>query len=649
MKRWVAFVTLTVGMLLPAAAQARPWTMADAIAVEGIGDVQLSPDGKLALVAVFQPNLAKNEVGERYWRVRIADGHQSPVATQLSQPRWAPSGARIAWLSPNKRGVPQIVTTDARGENVRVLTRGSRSVVAFSWSHDSRSIAAIETPPAGGHLPRMRQMTLENDYRATAPPKRDVWIVDAQTGEQRRLTQDAWSYGGPETDHDPSWSPNDARIAVIRQPTPVYGDFEHQQYVTVTLAGGEIHQILDGPFFVYPGSVPPTFSPSGDEIAYPKSWDGKLASRNDLFIGDRDVTAPLDRDLWSCGGGAAQWSAQMLVVELLDGVSTRLFRVDPSGGMPQALTPDSGSAGSFSIAAGGRIAYEWSTPDAPSELYVLDPGQQPRRITHLASLDALPLATTRIVQWTSGGRTLHGQLTVPAAANLANVPLIVEPHGGPQCADDSEFNSLAQLLASEGYAYFRPDPRGSDGYGDWSYKAIVGDWGEGPMADDMAGVDAVLASGVGGPSNLFIEGGSYGGYLTSWIVTHTNRFKAAVAQVPVTNLSLEYTLTESPNILRRFFGDKPAANPALLARESPITYAADMHTPLLLIIGLKDTRAPYVGAIEFYKTIAENGGPVQLVADADSGHGPNDPAGEALWWKTTLSWFAQHGGLPTAP
>lgn len=330
-RHWISLLALSVTTLLPAAVQARSWTTADAIGIEGIGDVQLSPDGTLALIAVFEPNLSKNEVGERYWLVRIADGREWPIAAQLTQPRWSPSGVRIAWLDSDKHGVPQLVVTGTRGGSLRVLTHGPRSVVAFAWSHDGGRLAAIETPPVAGRPPRMRPMTLENDYRDITPPKRDVWIVDERTAAQRRLTDDTWSYGGPETDHDPSWSAGDARIAVVRQPTPVYGDFEHQQYVTIALAGGETRQILNGPFFVYPGSVPPMFAPSGDEVAYPKSWDGKLASRNDLFIGDRDVTAPLDRDLWSCGGGGAQWAPRMLAVELLDGVSTRLFRVDPAG------------------------------------------------------------------------------------------------------------------------------------------------------------------------------------------------------------------------------------------------------------------------------------------------------------------------------
>jgi dipeptidyl aminopeptidase/acylaminoacyl peptidase len=330
---------------------------------------------------------------------------------------------------------------------------------------------------------------------------------------------------------------------------------------------------------------------------------------------------------------------------MMDGVAIRLYKLDPQGGAPQAMTSDEGSVLAYSIARSGRIAYIWSTPSQPAELYVLDAGQAPRQITHINALAAgLETATTRYFTWSDGkGHTLHGQLTVPASPQRA--PLVVEPHGGPQCADDAQFTPYAQYLASHGYAYFRPDPPGSDGYGDWSYKAIVGDWGPTPMAADLAGIDAVNASGVGDPARTFIEGASYGGYLTSWIETHTDRFRAAVAQVPVTDLMLEYTLSESPNITRRFFGDKPTTDPKLLAAQSPLTFVAQARTPVLVMAGLADTRAPYMQAIEFYKALVENGAPARMLADPIAGHGPNDPQGAMEWWSAVTAWIAEHGGI----
>ncbi len=647
-RRLVFALGLAAALAAPLAADARRWTVADTVTGEFIDDVRISPSGATVVIEVVRGSLAQNTFLTASEIVRVADGRMTAVPNALSHPRWRPDGTAIAWLRTNPKGVAQIVVTDARGRAPHALSSGPRSVVAFAWSRSGRRIAAIETALASSAKPsRIHWMTAESDYRNTAPPARAVYVTDAASGAARRITHDAWSYGGPVTDHDPSWSADGTRLAVVRQPTPVYGDFEHAQYVTLDVASGAVRQIVHGSFFAYPSTTAPEFAPSGEEVAYAHTWDGKLASREDLYVGARDVTAALDRDLWSCGQGSAEWGAGGLVAALMDGVAMRLYRLDPHGGAPRAITGADGSAQTYSVAPSGRIAYVWSTPRAPAELYVVDPGGLPRRITHLGDLHGLAVFSTRYVTWRSpDGHVLHGQLTVPGGPNLRGIPLVVEPHGGPQCADDASFSPLAQFLASNGYAYFRPDPRGSDGYGDWSYKAAIGDWGEGPSSDDMAGIDAVLASGVSTPQNLFIEGGSYGGYLTSWMITHSDRFRAAVAAVPVTNLLLEYTLSESPNITRRFFGAKPSLDQALLNRESPIAYVAHENTPLLVMIGLRDTRAPYAQAIEFSKSVAEHGTETKLFADDRAGHGPDDLQGAVLWLQAQMAWLIAHGAPP---
>ena len=650
----VAGLGLVAALAIPgrtAVAQGRPWTLPDALQVEAIDDVQIAPDGSVALIAVTRADVARNAFARAYQRVDLISGKMTALPERLQNPRWSPGGTAIAWLQRARTGAVAIVLTDARGGAQQTLTASPRSVVAFRWSPDGKRIAAIEAAaaPTAADRPRFRWMTLESDYRDTRPSKRDVYVIDVARRTEVLLTHDSWSYGGPATDHDPSWSADGARIAVVRQPSPLYGDFEHAEYVAIRLRDGAVEDLVGHPFFAYPLSVPPMFAPEGDAIAYTHTWDGALPSREDLYVGGRDVTAALDRDLWSCATGSAAWQKDSVLVSLLDGVALRLYRVDPGGGAPRALTSQDGSVAAFSAAPGGRIAYAWTTPTAPTELYVLDPGQAPRQVTHLGAPAGLGIAPTRYLEWRApDGRTLHGQLTVPTTGDPRTAALIVEPHGGPQCADDASFSGFAQYLATNGVAYFRPDPRGSDGYGDWSYKAIVGNTGDGPMADDLAGVAAVLASGVGDKDRLFLEGGSYGGYLTSWIITHDHRFKAAVASVPLTNLLLDYTLSESPNITRRFYGARPTLDPALLSRESPITYAGAAHTPLLVIIGLLDTRAPYVQAIEFYKVVAENGTEARLLVDAEAGHGPGDPKGILQWQQATLGWFAAHGG-PALP
>jgi dipeptidyl aminopeptidase/acylaminoacyl peptidase len=649
-RRLIPALLAAAAVAAPLAAHARAWTLNDTTTTKFIDDVRISPDGTHALIDVATADAKTNTFAETESLVTLSDGTIAPMPAGLHSPRWSPGGSTIAWLRPAKSGADAIVITNARGASLHALTAGARSVLTFAWSPDGRHIAAVETAlAAASNASRVHWMTPESDYRNTAPLQRNLYVIDVASKSERALTRDSWSYGGPVTDHDPSWSADGSRIASVRQPSPLYGDFEHAQYVTIDVRSGAVHDIVGHAFFAYPGSVPPLFAPTGDAIAFAHTWDGLLPSREDLYVGDRDVTASLDRDLWSCGAGSAQWQSTDLIAGLMDGVSIRLYRVGPAGAAPQALTSRDGSVEAFSAAPGGRIAYSWATPTTPTELYVLDPGKAPRQITHIATLHDLPVATTRYVEWNApDGRTLHGQLTLPLGVDPASAPLVVEPHGGPQCSDDSSLDGFAQYFATNGYAFFRPDPRGSDGYGDWSYKAIVGNWGEGPGADDLAGVDAVLASGVGSKDKLYIEGGSYGGYLTSWITTHDHRFKAAVAEVPVTNLLLEYTLSESPNIVRRFFGAKPALDQALMGRESPITYANDERTPLLVMIGLLDTRAPYAQAIEFYKTVAENGTETRLFADDKAGHGPNDPRGTILWQQAIAAWLVMHGA-PAIP
>ena len=644
--RVVAALALALGAT-SVAAVARPWTLVDAVTTPFMDDVQISPDARTALVEIDRTDITHNAFLTEYRAVAVASGASALMPEDLNRPRWSPDSKSIAWLVASKSG-NALLLTNAGGARRRMLQSDGRNVIAFAWSPDGRSIAAIETSGTIAAGSRLFWLTSESDYRGTRPPRRSLWLVDVATGTQREITRDQWSYGGPVTDHDPSWASDGSRVALVRQPTPVYGDFEHAQYVSVNLHDGRVTQIVNHPFFAYPASAAPIFG-RGGTIAYTHTWDGKLASREDAFVDGRDVSAALDRDLWSCSNGSMAWQGDTLIAGMMDGSAIRLFALDPTGSSaPKALTPEDGSVVASSIARDGTIAYIWTTSQLLPELYVRTPAGATRQITHLLQLPAgLTIARTKYFTWPdSSGHRLHGQLTLPSPATASSAPLIVEPHGGPQCATPIGFDGIGQYLGSNGYAWFRPDPPGSDGYGDWSYKAIVGNWGPLPMSADLEGVDAVLASGVGDPKRTFIEGGSYGGYLTSWIVTHSNRFRAAVAEVPVTDLGLDYALSESPNITRRFFGDKPLLDPAALAQQSPLDFVAQERTPLLLIVGLRDTRAPYVQAIEFYKALAENGATVQLLADPKAGHGPDDPQGFVAWWSATVAWFARYGGIP---
>jgi dipeptidyl aminopeptidase/acylaminoacyl peptidase len=625
--------------------EARPWSLADvAQHLTGTDTIEVSSSGDV----LFNDQYAdlKSDSIEVSWQILDSNGvvRDFPKALRVSKLHWTPDGRRFAALMETKDGSNQLFWIDARTFAVKRLTHGA-SITNFSVSADGAWIAAIETSSAAhATKPLSFWFNENNDMLGGTPPSRQLWVINATNGAQHRAVTDSFSYGGPVTDHDPSWSPDGAEVAVVRQPTSLYGDFQEAQFVSVNVANGSVRVLSDTKIFALPQTAPPLFSSAG-KVATVHTWDNKFESRQDLFVDNRNLSSSFDHDFWSCSQTRTAWINNRLLASTMDGVDLRLYSFSLDGSAPVALTPPGGSVGAFAVAPSGMIVLAYGTPEVPDEIYRLSADGSTQQLTHRHSLPSdLSIARTSFPTWGDGhGHTLTGQLTDAAGARS---PLLVELHGGPQCADTSGFSPFAQYFATNGYSYFRPSPRGSDGYGDWSYKAIVNDWGPSPMADVMAGIDAVAASHPIDSSRLFLYGASYGGYLTSWIVTHSDRFHAAVAGIPVTDLALSYALTQSPNIQRRFFGPKPLAdNQEVFTQQSPVRYASSLHTPLLLIAGLKDTQAPYTQTIEFFKILREEDKDVALLAYPNAGHGPDNPQGTLDWTAHIAGWFAAHGGI----
>jgi dipeptidyl aminopeptidase/acylaminoacyl peptidase len=639
---WILVLALLASSLR---SEARPWSVTDiAPFLAGTDTIEVASTGAL----LFNDHYAdlKHDSIEEIWLILEPNGaiREIPRRLRVAELHWAPDGRRLAALLQDKDGTKQLFWMDARTFAVTRLTRGG-SISNFALSSNGAQISAIETPTAAPSTPPLSFWFSENnDMLGATPPSRQLWIIDAKTGSQRRAVFDSYSYGGPATDHDPSWSPDGSNVAVVRQPTALYGDFQEAQYVSVDIASGSVRVLNDEKMFAPPQTAPPLFSAHG-RLATIHTWDNQFGSREDLFVDNRNLSGGFDHDFWSCSQTRMAWAGDQLLASTMDGVDLRLYRFSLDGSAPAALTPTGGSVAAFSSAPNHVTYVAYSTPEKPDEIYRVDADGSMQQLTHRHTLpNELTLARTSFPTWSDGhGHTLIGQFTQAAGVKP---PLLIELHGGPQCADSSAFNPSAQYFATNGYSYFRPSPRGSDGYGDWSFKAIVNDWGPGPMADILGGIDAVAAAHSVDSERLFLYGASYGGYLTSWIVTHSDRFRAAVAAIPVTDMVLHYTLTQSPNIQRRFFGQKPIAdNLDVLLEQSPLRHARSLHTPLLLVAGLKDTQAPYTQTIEFFKTLREEGKDVALLAYPNAGHGPDDPRGVLDWTAHIAGWFAAHGGV----
>jgi dipeptidyl aminopeptidase/acylaminoacyl peptidase len=255
------------------------------------------------------------------------------------------------------------------------------------------------------------------------------------------------------------------------------------------------------------------------------------------------------------------------------------------------------------------------------------------------------ISESRVVRWENDGRKLEGLLTVPPDT-LARPPykLILYPHGGPHSRTAAGFDFTTQLFAAHGYAVFQPNFRGSAGYGQEFIDADRRDFGGGDMRDILTGIDDLVHRGLIDPHRQFVYGVSYGGYLTCWLVGHTNRFRAAVAQNAVTDLNTMWGLSDIPSWTEWEFGGRPWEVPQAMRAHSPITYAADVRTPTLVLHAREDRRCPLPMGLMFHNTLRSSGVETQMVIYPGEGHGIRQPRHREDVLRRTLAWFKAHDG-----
>jgi dipeptidyl aminopeptidase/acylaminoacyl peptidase len=536
---------------------------------------------------------------------------------------WAPDGRRLVVSSASLRAT--------RAHDDRVRGRAARRGPASPPRSDFR------------YLDRLQYLYDSRGYVYDRVPH--LWLVDASSGEAARLTD------GPTPDAGAAWSPDGTRVAFVstrgRDPDL---DWQFDVYV-VEVASGRVHRVTDGrgcAFFA------PAWLPDGRTLAvlghrYPAAG----ASRNDLWLfaadgseasprGGRNLT---DRhDLMFGAGMASDLTVQeaprlvvtpdashLVATAPVEG-SYELWRISLADGTPTRLTKGRHCISGWDAVPlpGGhlRLAVLRSSATETPDVHVLDLGPDgapaggrrrvatPRRVT---SLNAEALAAIGLVEpeerWeTVDGRRIQGWL-IRAATATGPAPLVLEIHGGPHAlygwAPGFEF----QVLAAAGMSVLYTNPRGSDGYGQDFCRASLPDWGDGPTADVLAHVDTLVADGTADPGRLGVTGGSYGGYLTNWIIGHDRRFAAALACRSVTDLaSLMLTGDLAGGIFGRLeFGVDPWRDPELYRRLSPITYADRVRTPLLIQHAENDLRCPMGQAEAMFAILRTMRRPVRLM------------------------------------
>ena len=640
-----------------------------------VTDPQLSPDGRRIAFVVTSLSDERDEYLSNIWVVDAAGGAPRRFTAgprRDTEPRWSPDGTRLAFLSERAlKDKLQLYVMPADGGEPTKLTALENGVGGVAWSPDGSRLAFVS--PVGGQ----REPESEEEKRKSRPARvitsvkyrfngegfvydrrPHVFVASTDGSAPLQLTD------GDFIDADPVWSPEGESIVFASARHAERDDDDASDLWRVLAKGGAPQRLTEtsGPVML------PAFSPDGRSIAYFTRPGRNAYGRNvELFVVPAGggaaacLTSALDR---SCGPLHVRplWlpDGRSVVVAAEDRGDVGLWRVAISSSEPPArIVGGERALNGFSASADGRmLAFAASSPVAPAEVFACRAdGSDERRLTELnrAWTETVALSTPERFRFTRASFELDVWVMRPAGFVAGRrYPTLLNVHGGPHAQYGHNFFDEFQVYAGAGYAVVYTNPRGSQGYGEAFAQAVVGDWGGGDYADVMAALDeALVRHPFIDPERLGVLGGSYGGFLTSWTVGHTTRFKAACSERAV---NCQYTMFGTSDIGSSFNvvelgGPLPWEDMARYIERSPLTYAKDIVTPLLIIHSEDDLRCPIEQGEQLFVALKKLRREVRFVRFPGENHEMSRsgrPRHRLERFRHILDWFAAHLGKTPA-
>jgi dipeptidyl aminopeptidase/acylaminoacyl peptidase len=651
-------------------------------------DAQLSPDGERVAFAVRTVTPERDGYRSAIWLVPFDGSSEATLLTagtgQDTLPRWSRDARSLAFVSdratPETPAAPEkadgrkkkpknLFVLSLDGGEPRQLTSFDDDCGDVAWSPDGRRIAfTVKDAKADGAdddaaprvYERMRYKTDEgylSDQR-----RRHIWIVDASGSEARRLTDGDWD------DQHPAWSPDGSEIAFVSNRS---ADRERNTVADIHVAsvtGGKVRRVTDevGQY----GN--PSWSPDGATIAcygvgkaqgsaaknvhlwlWPAAGGGKgtdLLAKWDRTVGSvvmSDMRAQVQTlpPKWSADGSRVIFVGS-------DQGTANVYSVPVNGGDVNAETLGAHQVVSLSLASDARrFACVFSHAVCPGDVAAGELGKGFRCLTDLNGelMRTRHITPPERVEFKGAdGWMVEGWLMKPRGFDDSKKwPLVLEIHGGPHSTYGNGFFHEFQVLTGRGYGVLYTNPRGSHAYGEKFSTACIGDWGGKDYDDLMAGVDHALASGWVDEKRLYVTGGSYGGFMTNWIVGHTTRFRAAATQRSISNnVSAFGTSDIGWHFWEHEMGEAtPWHNAAKLIERSPLTYVPKVKTPLLILHAERDLRCPIEQAEQFFIALRWHGVETTFVRFPEDNHDltrGGKPRNRVEHAKRIADWFDAH-------
>ena len=630
--------------------QKKPYEPEDLLKQKNLSDPQISPSGTWIafVVSGFTENHKPNS---DIWLISC-DGeilkHVTKNPGRDSSPRWSPDSRDLAFISRTDQDQSsQIYFYSLETGQLERKTSEEGNISDFKWSNDKKSIAFTKTDALSPEIKAKHEkgddaFIVDKYNRHTR-----LWILNLETGATRLLTHQ------DQTIFHFNWSADNKWIAALSSAIPTAEGHEYKSHLGLidVQTGEEI--ILNQKTNAL---ADPCFSGDGEWIAYIGPI-GTFMERGIIKVISVQGGEPLEllRDypgnVWDLTwhpkekkilAAVARGPHNYLITVDLDGHTQDIFEMDHS------IIPYWGRFLSVS-SEDGHVAFLGETKEYPREVWYYDAYKNQRKqLTYFNHyMENIELGDVQPLTWVNpaDGAQVFGIIVHPPGFDPnKKYPLVVTLHGGPayNWGIGSQTSSWSQIFASNGYIVLLPNFRGSSGSGmDWMM-ANVRNWGRGPMSDVMSGVDHLIKKGWVDKERLFLQGGSYGGYLTFWIITQTPRFKAAFARAGIANLATEYALTDEPTFSLGYFQKSPYEDPEIYKQDSPLTFASQVKTPLLIVHGERDLRVPISQAYEFYSALKHYGSPVEMVVFPREPHGIGEYVHQLDLFNRLLAWFKKY-------
>lgn len=639
---------------------------ASLLQLRSAGAVQFWPDGTRLAYTVTRNDGPRRPVGQ-LWIMTIADGKAISLSAgdeASGDPEWSPDGKSIAYTGTlgSQSGL-MVAHADGSDKKFLAVKEGTNSPLPttgkeIAWSPDGKQIAyvAAEPGPETADATGDPVVITRYLYKPTASEgnshfndnrRLHIFTVDVATAKSRQLTT------GTHNEHSIDWSPNGKEIAFISNREANEDQFFNYDLLTVDPSTAELRRMT----MTESAEYRPHWSPDGKTIVYEATKRGLTdleTTMEDTHVWLIDADGKNRREL---GGsidnrqGEPAWSSdgKSILFTVQERGNVHLYRAPISGQKPIAVVSDPGSVTSWSI-HGDQIAYTFSTPGDNAELYLKTGAGEPKKLTDL-NHDAMKGTTVEPVEsftFISNDNKWNVEAFLTYPANFRpdqKYPLIVVIHGGPHGQQGPAFNLKNQVYSSRGWATLMVNYRGSTGYGQPFTDAIFADQNGNEAQDVLYGISAAMRRYLWiDRDRIGVEGTSYGGQLSTWLITQTNIFKAAIPTAAITNIISYNYMTYYNQYEQMEWGAFPHQGNLMdvLWERSALKHVANAHTPTLLMHGENDPDVPIAEAEQFYIALRDVGCAAAMVRYPREGHGLREPKHIVDWTDRSIRWYEKY-------